>query len=78
MATIDYRAPDETKQAFNPVFSRRNKSAIITELILIKFFRVLELVKRIEGGDPSTALFLLNIIARCRCNFGRQFNADTG
>jgi hypothetical protein len=34
MATVNYSVPDEVKKAFNAVFSGRNKSAIITELML--------------------------------------------
>lgn len=34
MATVNYSVPDEVKKAFNAVFAGRNKSAIITELML--------------------------------------------
>jgi len=34
MATVNYSVPDEVKQAFNDMFAGRNKSAVITELML--------------------------------------------
>ncbi|MBT8342867.1 MAG: hypothetical protein HKP58_20290 [Desulfatitalea sp.] len=34
MATVNYSVPDEVKKTFNAVFAGRNKSAIITELML--------------------------------------------
>lgn len=34
MATVNYSVPDHVKKTFNAVFAGRNKSAIITELML--------------------------------------------
>lgn len=34
MATVNYSVPDEVKKAFNDMFADRNKSAVITELML--------------------------------------------
>lgn len=33
MATVNFSVPDEVKEAFNRTFARRNKSAIIAELM---------------------------------------------
>ncbi len=34
MATVNYSVPEEVKQAFNKRFEGRNKSAIISELLM--------------------------------------------
>lgn len=33
MATVNYNVPEDVKEAFNKTFKRRNKSAIIAELM---------------------------------------------
>ncbi|MGE0824016.1 MAG: hypothetical protein AB7G75_14420 [Candidatus Binatia bacterium] len=33
MATVNFSVPDEVKEAFNRVFAKQNKSAIIAELM---------------------------------------------
>ncbi|MDA8138984.1 MAG: hypothetical protein M0036_10060 [Desulfobacteraceae bacterium] len=55
MATVNYSVPDEVKNSFNAVFAGRNKSAVITALMLRGIEEELDRQKRSKAIDRLLA-----------------------
>lgn len=56
MATINFSVPDEVKELFNATFAHKNKSAIITKLMLEAVDREKKAQRRAEAIDRILAL----------------------
>ncbi|MEP6485582.1 MAG: hypothetical protein ABJB01_14115 [Rudaea sp.] len=68
MATMNFSIPDDVKETFNSVFARRNKSAVITELMReaidrewrrlahMQAMKDIERLRADDGDDIQTAL----------------------
>ena len=65
MATVNFSIPDDVKEAFNETFKRRNKSAIIADLMR-------EAVERVRRREQSQAA-IREILKRRR---GRESVSD--